>query len=283
MRARNIKPGFFLNEKLAECDFKTRLLFIGLWCYADREGRFEWIPKRIEAAIFPYDKNVNVEKCLCNLMSLHVITMYDHVITLSPQTKIKVGYIENFKKHQKPHPHEAQSILPAKPDVNPCEQTSPLHVITCHDKVGQCSADIINDDIINDDIRKEDTLIPQTSLAFLWNAVCVHLPKVISLSDKRKKQEKLRLSERPIEKWKEVFIQINNSEFCKGNNNTGWKATYDWIISNTDNSLKVLEGKYNGQKKKIETTEERDRRMYEDMKQRLGGQINGNDGDNQAG
>ena len=149
MRARNIKPGFFLNEKLAECDFKTRLLFIGLWCYADREGRFEWIPKRIEAAIFPYDKNVNVEKCLCNLMSLHLITSYTH-------GNVKVGYIENFVKHQKPHPHEAKSDLPEKPYVSHCEQTPPLNVITCHDKVGECRSDIINDDIINDDIRKED-------------------------------------------------------------------------------------------------------------------------------
>lgn len=239
MRSRNIKPGFFLNEKLAECDFKTRLLFIGLWCYADREGRFEWIPKRIEAAIFPYDKNVNVDKCLCNLMSLHLITLSTH-------GNNKVGYIENFKKHQKPHPHEAQSVLPPKQDVSPCEQTLPLHVMTCNDMVGQCRSDIRNEDIRKEDIINDDTMIPRTSLAFLWNALCVNLPKVISLSDKRKKQEKLRLLERTIEKWKDVFIKLNNSEFCKGNNNTGWKATYDWIISNTENSLKVLEGKYDG-------------------------------------
>ena len=263
MRARNIKPGFFLNEKLAECDFKTRLLFIGLWCYADREGRFEWIPKRIEAAIFPYDKNVNVEKCLCNLMSLHLITSYTH-------SNVKVGYIENFVKHQKPHPHEAKSDLPEKPDVSPCEQTPPLNVITCHYKVGGCSSDIINDDIINDDIRNDDSLLPVASLAALWNNICTELPKVISLSEKRKKQEKLRLSERTIEKWKEVFIKLNTSEFCKGNNNTGWKATYDWIISNTDNSIKTLEGKYDSQEKIIETVEDRHKRELEETKRRLG-------------
>ena len=152
-----------------------------------------------------------------------------------------------YTLHQKPHPHEAKSILPPKPVVNPCEQTPPLNVITCNDMVGQCSADIINDDIMKEDIINDDIMIPQTSLAFLWNALCVNLPKVISLSDKRKKQERLRLTERPFEKWNEVFTKINNSEFCKGNNNTGWKATYDWIISNTDNSIKVLEGKYDGQ------------------------------------
>lgn len=54
-RARNIKPGFFANEKLAECDPLARLLFAGLWCLADREGRLEDRPKRIRAEVLPYD------------------------------------------------------------------------------------------------------------------------------------------------------------------------------------------------------------------------------------
>ncbi len=41
MRSRNIKPDFFLNEDLAEVSHTSRLLFIGLWCFADRDGRFE--------------------------------------------------------------------------------------------------------------------------------------------------------------------------------------------------------------------------------------------------
>lgn len=54
-RARNIKPGFFANEDLAECDPLARLLFAGLWCLADREGRLEDRPKRIRAELLPYD------------------------------------------------------------------------------------------------------------------------------------------------------------------------------------------------------------------------------------
>jgi len=41
MRSRNIKPGFFKNEIIAEMPTETRLLFIGLWLLADREGRLE--------------------------------------------------------------------------------------------------------------------------------------------------------------------------------------------------------------------------------------------------
>ena len=54
-RSRNIKPGFFLNDELAECDPLARLLFAGLWCIADREGRLEDRPKRIKAEVLPYD------------------------------------------------------------------------------------------------------------------------------------------------------------------------------------------------------------------------------------
>lgn len=137
MRARNIKPGFFLNCELSDVDFASRLLFIGLWCYADREGRFEWKPKQIKAAIFPYD-NVNIEKLLCNLMSLHVITRHD-----------TTGYIPHFKKHQNPHPHEAKSILPEKPELN-----------QCHDmalNVTKCNADVIIPDTMIPDVRNDNS------------------------------------------------------------------------------------------------------------------------------
>lgn len=146
MRARNIKPGFFLNCELAEVDFASRILFIGLWCYADREGRFEWKPKQIKATVFPYD-SVNIDKLLCNLMSLHFITRHD-----------TTGYVEHFKKHQSPHPHEAKSILPEKPEQNQCHDMS----LTLHGLSAKCNADVrIEDvrivDILIPDIRKPDS------------------------------------------------------------------------------------------------------------------------------
>jgi hypothetical protein len=133
MRARNIKPGFFLNEKLADVDYQTRLLFIGLWCYADREGRFEWRPKKIKAAIFPYD-NITVDELLCNLMSLHFVTKQGDV-----------GYVENFKVHQSPHPHEAKSKLPEKDQQKQCDDIA----VTLHGMSGECHSDsLIPDSLI---------------------------------------------------------------------------------------------------------------------------------------
>lgn len=136
MRARNIKPAFFINEDLADLDVKARLLFIGLWCYADREGLFEWRPKRIKAAIFPYD-NFDVEKLLMSLHAMSLIVMYS-------QDGHDYGIIPTFKDHQNPHPHEKKSVLP-KPEQNQCHEMS-LHVSEMSTK---CNADIIIPDTIN--------------------------------------------------------------------------------------------------------------------------------------
>lgn len=83
-----------------------------------------------------------------------------------------------------------------------------------------------------------------TPLAELWNKICTNLPSVRGISKARKLKEKLRLAERSMDEWGEVFVKINNLPFCTGHNNRGWRATYDWIMTNTDNATKVLEGSY---------------------------------------
>lgn len=137
MRARNIKPGFFENEKLAELPPLTRILYIGLWCYADREGRFEWRPKRIKAVILPYD-DCDIDEML---MSLHAMTFIDMYETPNGT----IGSIPKFKEHQNPHPHEAKSRLPKKCEEIQCHDMS-LHVT---DMSVECNADsLIPDSLI---------------------------------------------------------------------------------------------------------------------------------------
>ena len=60
-RARNIKPAFFSNEILAELPPLARLLFIGLWCLADRKGRLQDRPKRIKHELLGYDDVTSAE------------------------------------------------------------------------------------------------------------------------------------------------------------------------------------------------------------------------------
>lgn len=106
-RARNIKPGFFENELLAELGAFDRLLFLGLWTLADREGRLEDRPKRIKIKLFPGD-DYDVERGLEALAGKGFISRYQ-------VEGYAVVEVCNFLKHQKPHGTEKDSILP---DVN---------------------------------------------------------------------------------------------------------------------------------------------------------------------
>lgn len=108
-RARNIKPGFFKNDLLAECHPLARILFIGLWCEADREGRLENRPKRIKAGCLPYDE-CDVEALLGELAERGFITRYE----VNGSQYIA---IPEFVKHQNPHCKEQASSIPA-PDMH---------------------------------------------------------------------------------------------------------------------------------------------------------------------
>lgn len=54
-RIRTIKPEFWTNERVMECSANARLLFIGMWNFADDLGRLALAPKTIKAQIFPSD------------------------------------------------------------------------------------------------------------------------------------------------------------------------------------------------------------------------------------
>ena len=87
---------------------------------------------------------------------------------------------------------------------------------------------------------------------YLWNTMCSPpLPKVEKLTNSRKAKIKTRLSEmgNDTEKLKEVFQKIKKSPFLTGENDRSWKATFDWIMDNDSNWVKVIEGVYTDSEK----------------------------------
>lgn len=107
MRARNIKPALFKNELLGTADPLYTILFEGLWCMADREGRLEDRPARIKAEIFPY-RDVDVEVLLQWLIDAKFALRY-------ATKRGSVIAVAQFLKHQRPHKNEqASELLPPK-------------------------------------------------------------------------------------------------------------------------------------------------------------------------
>lgn len=107
-RTRQIKPGFFLHTELSELEPICRLLFIGLWTVADREGRLKLNPKRLTAELLPYESGGTTVllRCLRRLALSDFLNLYGDDSS---------DYIEivNFKKHQHIHRDEKASELPA--------------------------------------------------------------------------------------------------------------------------------------------------------------------------
>lgn len=112
MRARNIKPGFFRNEQLMQVAPLGRLLFAGLWCLADREGRLYDRPRQIKWDILPAD-DCDINSLLDDLARRGFIRRY---------SVDGIGYIEvvNFLRHQRPHYKETASTLPP-PTISPTQ------------------------------------------------------------------------------------------------------------------------------------------------------------------
>ncbi|MBL4565664.1 hypothetical protein [Citrobacter koseri] len=103
-RSRNIKPGFFTNDELAECSPLARLLFAGLWTIADKEGRLDDRPKKVKALVLPFD-SVDCDELLQQLHQRKFINRYQ----VNGEGFIQIS---NWRKHQNPHCKEAASEIP---------------------------------------------------------------------------------------------------------------------------------------------------------------------------
>lgn len=240
-RARNIKHAFFTNDELAELSVSARLLFIGLWTLADREGKLIDKPKRIKAQLFPYD-NLSIDSLLSDLHAAGFIVRY----RVCNETYIQVV---NFNKHQNPHKNEQESEIPDIPQPTEkqeeFEEFAPL-------VIESRKAPIESEKI---ECARADSLLLIPDRGFLitdminyWNdEVQKSLTgKTVILNADRKKQLGLRLKDEiqgDVNNWYALCQDIKASDFLMGKSDKKWKITIDWILKPA-NIVKVLEGNY---------------------------------------
>ncbi|EGY4504857.1 hypothetical protein MX201_001775 [Salmonella enterica] len=137
-RSRNIKPGFFTNDELAECSPYARLLFAGLWTIADKEGRLDDRPKKVKALVLPFD-NVDCDELLQQLHQRKFINRYQ----VNGEGFIQIS---NWKKHQNPHCKEAASEIPAPVENNDSTGQEQCKDDKEEDKNGTESTQLIEND-----------------------------------------------------------------------------------------------------------------------------------------
>jgi hypothetical protein len=79
----------------------------------------------------------------------------------------------------------------------------------------------------------------------IWNAeTTAPLPKALTLGSSRLRKVHARLREHAPDWWQAAIRRVEASAFCRGANDRGWVATFDWLMANDENVAKVIEGKY---------------------------------------
>jgi hypothetical protein len=259
MRSRNLKPGFFKNPELADAGPHVQLLFAGLWCLADREGRLKDSPRVIKAEIFPFYE-MDVNGGLTVLERLGNVLRYDGIIQ-----------VINFAKHQSPHKTEKASQLPA------CDPPTP-----CKAKQNGTNAELTLDIPLSNGGNPSDSLIPSSlihsdkngaagprsqkprkaskaaappelhqQIKDAYHRLCPALPQIKSWPAHRRATLNSRIKERCAEGkpadaigyWESFFESVAASDFLCGRTERPFFATIDWLLG-PKNFHKVIENNY---------------------------------------
>lgn len=107
-RIRTIKPDFFTSDDICALTPLARLLYVGLWCEADRAGRLVWMPRVFKRRYLP-DDACDIEAIAGELLERGLVVLYGEGLACIP----------TFSRHQHVNPREAASKLPAPgPDAS---------------------------------------------------------------------------------------------------------------------------------------------------------------------
>ncbi len=113
------------------------------------------------------------------------------------------------------------------------------HDVT-HDGIGDSIGGGSNDGGIDAGSNDADSI---GGLVKEFNAVCVSYPRVTVLSESRRAALSKLTEVLSREDLSRLFKSAERSEFLKGKNKRGWKATFDWIIDPT-NAAKIIDGNF---------------------------------------
>ena len=267
-RIRTIKPKFFDDLKIGRLSRDARLLYIGLWIFADDCGVIIADMYWLRSKVFPYDQiqMQQFEKWIAELVKTGFICLFSY-------KDEEFIYLPTFTRHQKIDKPNYEDLNVPKNLLDKLIGQIGEQSENNRRTIGEQSPPIedIYKDIYNITISKE--IEEETSSSALaqvpsnrevvdikriiemYHSVCVDYPKLVKMSPSRKNKIKIRFQEMAelaesagyadaYQVLQAVLQKMQDSAFMRGDSNRGWKADFDWLIDNDKNWLKVLEGKY---------------------------------------
>jgi hypothetical protein len=264
-RIRTVKPAHWSDKNLPNISLQAHLLWIGSWNFSDDDGVFEADPILLRSQIFPRRTDievVDIEKWLQELAEQKFI--------------LKVNYLEvdfyltrTFSNHQKidrkqpgrlpaeiirrtldeltandrkksalySRVEESNSKGKVKVKETPTEsgaRSAPSELQKEYENLDKAKAKI--SEFIR--IKKPQFCEPYVAR---WNffAKACKKPAIKTLSESRRKKLLARIREDAFDFMK-ILQKANESKFITD----GTWFSFDWIVANDKNYLKVLEGNY---------------------------------------
>jgi len=217
------------SDTFLDMPMSTQALYFHLSMRADDDG-FINNPKRIQRMVGAGDDDLKL------LIAKSFIITFDSGVVVIKHWRIH-NYIQNDR--YKPTMYaEEKALLSVEPNKAYALDTECIHDGYIEDTQVRLGKDRIGKDRV--EVREK---INYQQIADMYNETCVSFPKLVKLSDTRKRAIKARLKNYTVDDFKRLFEMAEQSDFLKGKNKRNWSATFDWLI-NDANMAKVLEGNY---------------------------------------
>jgi biotin operon repressor len=105
----------------------------------------------------------------------------------------------------------------------------------------------------NKERREEGKIFSVSAFVAYWNSKGT-LPCVRGFTSQRSEKLHLRMGDSLFtDNWREIIDKLSASSFATGQNDRNWKADIDWLLKNSNNYAKVLEGRYDNRGQDIKT------------------------------
>jgi hypothetical protein len=249
-RIRSLKPEFWTDEKVVAISPLARLLFMGLWNFADDEGRMVYSPMRIKLQILPAD-SVDISALLGEIRGKEMVNVYE-------VDGIEYLQIINFGKHQK-----VDKRTPSKypPYINGTPNSPESQLFPTPDQGREGIKEGIKEGIEEASSEKPAALsppCPHEEIIDLYHEILPmgrQVRKNLWRGSAREKHLQARWREEKDRQstlwWGKLFHHIAQSEFLTGKvpprrpGEKPFEISLDWIVEK-GNFIKILEGKYDG-------------------------------------
>lgn len=266
--------GMYNGERLAACSDHAKLLWPHIFVMQNGYGRFELNLRRIQTRCFAHfskrPSEKEIESALREYAVKFLLLIYEADGQLWGQWDTPAKYLPRHKtsadkRSPEPSATDIQEFRATYIDSRVVSESSLQTFRKSSKKRGNIRE--VSEDIPTsvravavavavadaDAIAEEDQESPAAPLprpqdfGNVWNRLIKQtpLPKVLQFTDSRRRKVQARISQGvTLEAFERAVKRCCVTPFLIGQNDRGWKATFDWLVDNDSNMAKVLEGTY---------------------------------------